>query len=329
MYCVRVQTADGSDRLTWIDLVRGVAIVLVIVLHAGLALDYFASSYPEPIRIFNDVFEPFRMPTLMFLSGLFVARSLAKGTATYFRGKARKIAWPYLVWSILSFIAAGDLGVEALTRMFYNPIETHLWYLWFLAIFYALAWLLRKVPAWIPGAIALGVSQFVPEDFRLEKGFFLFGFFMFGIAYAANRHRVDRWAYSWQAAVLAIALSGAASVLNVNGVKVLYEPAYALCVFGFILLAARIAPHVPRTAARRVFEEVGRNSIVYYVSHLLVIKVVATILSAAGFDSPWLMFPILLLSAFGVGRVIVWSQRVWLARWLFEWNPPHRVRAMP
>ena len=69
-------------RMTWMDLVRGGAIVLVVFWHAASVPDQLLDG-AEPgyyVRKLNAALGPFRIPTLLVLSGLLVERSLAKGT---------------------------------------------------------------------------------------------------------------------------------------------------------------------------------------------------------------------------------------------------------
>ena len=131
--------------MAWMDTLRGTAVLLVILLHASEGLRYYASSLPPLIDNVNQLFEPYRMPTLAFLSGMLLQRSLAKGPARYLRGKAAKVAWPYALWSLIILGVGGSLTVHEVARIVYFP-PTYLWYLYFLLIFYALGLVLRRVP---------------------------------------------------------------------------------------------------------------------------------------------------------------------------------------
>jgi uncharacterized membrane protein YcfT len=310
-------------RQTWMDSLRGTAIMLVVVLHAGLGLGYYATGIPRPIEVFNQFFEPYRMPTLMFLTGILLSRSLAKGTGPYIRGKLRNVGWPYVVWSVIILGLQGDLDLASLARGIYNPVGTHLWYLWFLLIFYGLALLLRWVPTIVPLAVCLVASGFLPEAYRLEKFAFLFAFFLLGHLFAQHREAVARW--SSHRGVLAAAAVAAliASGFNIAGVKVLYEPVFAVGVIGAILLALHFMPLLPAGRVNTLLQFVGRNSIIVYVSHLSAIKIVGTLMGRYGFDNPWVMFPILVAVGLGTGFVLIWaSTRFRAARLLFAWPPP-------
>lgn len=264
-------------RETWMDALRGIAIILVVILHAGIALSFFADGYPVPIRVFNKVFEPYRMPTLIFLSGMLLDKSLRKPAAEYLSGKARTVAWPYAVWTVIALALSNDLTLYALGRAVYNPVETHLWYLWFLIIFYLAARLLRRIPPEVLAAATLVLAVFMPADFRLDKMTFLFSFFMLGAFFSQRRALFERWIQTPQVLIVSGLLAALASGLNVAGVTVLYEPLLAVCVVAALALALRAVPLIPTGRIRGALEYLGLNSIVLYIVHLLAIKIVGTL----------------------------------------------------
>lgn len=299
--------------------------VLVVVLHSGLALDHYSAFYPEPIRVFNDIFEPYRMPTLMFLSGMLLSKSLQRRATVYFDGKLRKIGWPYLVWTVIALTAEGSISLFALGRAFYNPLETHLWYLWFLCIFYAVAWITRGIPPTILATVAIVLSVFAPSDYRLDKMTFLFAFFMLGHIFTVHAEKIAPRLRTPMALLLAGGLAVAASTMNVVGFKVLYEPAFAVCVLGAIAIAMRFVPLITGRV-QAVFAYLGQRSIVLYIVHLLAIKVAGTLLARFGLSNPWVMFLLLVLVGFGSSLLLMWLRdRYAFARVLFEF--PHIRRS--
>ncbi len=71
---------EDRSRLVWIDVARGMCILLVIIFHARPAMQIYApSSLTELFLLdtFNKFFAPYRMPLLMFLSGMMRHKSLA------------------------------------------------------------------------------------------------------------------------------------------------------------------------------------------------------------------------------------------------------------
>ncbi|WP_371029171.1 acyltransferase family protein [Pseudoclavibacter sp. JSM 162008] len=313
-------------RETWMDALRGIAMLLVVLFHAGTGVAYFGDFYPRGIEVFNEIVEPYRMPTLMFLSGMLLYKSLNKRATVYFSGKARKIAWPYFLWSMVGLALAGDLAASYILRIAYNPAETHLWYLWFLLIFYTAAWVLRKVPSIAIALVALAASQFLPEAFRLEKAAFLFAFFMLGSYYSQHRQHINAWVNKPLTITLAVVAAALASYASVEGLKVVYEPLYALGVVGMIAIAMNLVPRIRRGRTRSALEFLGRNSIVLYIVHLFAIRAAGTVMARVDLTNPYLQYPIFV----AIGLVSGLAFILLTIRWprtglLFAW-PTKRER---
>ncbi|MDK6499355.1 hypothetical protein QP341_26160, partial [Escherichia coli] len=76
-----------------------------------------------------QVFQSWRMPMLVFLSGVLLPRSVSKPLGTYYRGKAERILWPFLVWMVVLALATGRPG-SLLSGEFWRGGAWHLWFLW-------------------------------------------------------------------------------------------------------------------------------------------------------------------------------------------------------
>ena len=82
-------TAASGGRIQWMDVLRGIAVLLVVVLH-GADIPYLNGNGVEEWAQVNRYLEPFRMPLLMFLSGILLPRSLAKPLRLYAWGRVRR-----------------------------------------------------------------------------------------------------------------------------------------------------------------------------------------------------------------------------------------------
>lgn len=289
-------------RETWMNVLRGIAMLLVFPFHAGTCVAYFGSPYPRRTEIFNQIVEPYRMPAPMFQSGILLYKfykSLNKSAGVYFSGKASKIAWPYFPWSLVGLALAGDLAVSYILRIAYNPAETYLWYLWFLLIFYTAAWALRRVPSIAIALVALVASQFLPEAFRLEKAAFLFAFLMLGSYYSQHRQRINDWGKKTQIITLAVVAAVLTSYGSVADFKVVHEPLYALGVVGMITVAMNLVPRIRGRRTRSVLESLGRNSIVLYIVDLFAIRTAGTVMARADLTNPHLQYQSSLRSGWG------------------------------
>ncbi|WP_159616232.1 acyltransferase family protein [Arthrobacter zhaoguopingii] len=315
-----------DTRIRWLDSCRGVAILLVIVLHAGEALRITVGPTPG-VDQFNLFLEPFRMPVLMFLSGIMLPQSMARTGRKYFIGKVSKVAWPYVLWSLIILAASGDLGPAAVTQVFYSS-PTYLWYLWFILVFYALAYPLRRVPPLLIAGTSLGISFMLSDGSRPETMAFLLAFFFYG-AWSA-RHPREIAGIIGKPWVLAGggACAVTVGVLNVAGWEVLYQGEFAWGVAGALVIVCWFFPRFPAGRVTAVLEFVGRYSIVFYVAHLGPIMITLALADAIGSTGAWYVLPLLLLVGIGVPLGLAWlySTREHLSvTLLFELPALHRL----
>jgi peptidoglycan/LPS O-acetylase OafA/YrhL len=117
-----------TDRIAFIDVMRTIAVLRVVVYHALLWqwLTWFEA-----------------MPVMFFVSGTLVGRSLAsRSWRSVVSGRVRRLALPLVVY--LGFALAAQLsGLMGSTTI-------HIWYVWtflgFTLISPPLVWLMRRVP---------------------------------------------------------------------------------------------------------------------------------------------------------------------------------------
>lgn len=256
------------------DGVRGLAIVAVVLFHAELVagpLTWLSEVNQELAHV--------RMPLLVGLSGLLLARSLAKGPRRHLAGKVRAVLWPYLVWATLDLthvvvdrlVAREPLPADLARLAVYNPAS----YLWFLAFLFCYHVLATPMPAWlrsVAGPVLVLVGGTI-ESSDLHRFVALAGWFLVGD-----------------------------------------------------LLGRVAGPRVPRSVAAAVGEvrwgvlaRIGRQSVVYYACHLLVMVYVVRLVREAGVDDPRLVVPVAVVVPLAVGAALVRLRR---HRWvdaLFVW----------
>jgi surface polysaccharide O-acyltransferase-like enzyme len=252
--------------MVWIDQLRGLAILLVVAFHGKTVLGRFVEQVPGPVDVVLDFFAPFRIPLLVFLSGMLLGVALSKPPRRYALGKLRRIAWPYVVWSVLFLVVADRLSGGRLLLLVVDA-PPHLWFLTNLLVFYALARLLLAVRC--PLAVAAPVSyalSFVPDGYGLRRALFLFVFFVAGHLYAQHHERLTfRPRRAWLAVSALVATASA--VASAAGADLKYEPELVLAPVSGIVLCLLVAPHGVPARAGRALAYVGRDSIVFYVVH--------------------------------------------------------------
>ena len=92
-----------SSRADWVDYGKGIGIILVVYGHLLSSGFHAGLNIPERFFILSDsIVYSFHMPLFFFLSGLFVEGSFQKrGARNYLFDKFSRIAYPYLIWSVL------------------------------------------------------------------------------------------------------------------------------------------------------------------------------------------------------------------------------------
>lgn len=328
-----------AARFEWMDVLRGVAIVLVVYNHAVLFAGTYEAGAPDVAWVANSVFSPIRMPLLVFLSGLLVAPSLRRGWRRYLEGKIGRVLYPYLVWSVVAIVLLyafqlrdGRIGGAEIAelsewdafRILFHPVE-HLWYLYDLFLFYVIALVVPKIsPLWIFSG-ALVVAAFVPE-FTVRRFLFLLAFFMLGIWFSYQPGLYDaltrpKWV-RWVAAVGCLGVIAAA----VLGIGVRYEVEsvpLAACAIVLAIVAAQRWGALPRLAPLRA---VGRDSLIYYIVHWWATAAGVALGALSG--NGWVAIASGLACGLAAGVVTTWIVRVApVTRFAFE-APPRLMRAL-
>lgn len=257
-------------RIGWIDALRGFAMIVVVFSHAlGVAWRLADPGVPGIVGDISLFFLPFRMPTLMVLSGWMLSRSLARGAVRYADGKVRSLVWPYLVWILVYWVVSSDEAWRSPTGWL---AASWLWFIFYLAIYYAVAPLLVRLPALAVPLLLWAASVLAPgggwTNLLLYGGFFFAGHAAW--VHRARLRRIDRPWVLVSVALVAI-LFGIGVVLGPASPLVPFEYRvdwvllipFTLCGIAAFVLAARRIPD-RRTGALRF---IGRNSVVVYVVH--------------------------------------------------------------
>ena len=128
--------AQITNRLGWVDIAKGICIVLVVLMHATHGVEK-AIGQPTLIDPFIEWARPFRLPDFFLISGLFLAARINKPWRTFLDGKVLHFAYFYLLWThILIALKApgliGDSGVAGLFDLYASIVWRPFGPLWFL-----------------------------------------------------------------------------------------------------------------------------------------------------------------------------------------------------
>ena len=259
--------------MQWMDMLRGIAVLLVVVLH-GADIPYLNGNGVEEWAQVNRYLEPFRMPLLMFLSGMLLPRSLAKPLRLYAWGKFAAILWPLLLWVLLFglFIYRGGFDHPS----FWRSGGDYLWFLTALTICYligvGLKPMVRSSWAFVIAALGLFAAMLLTRHFgEVDLGIatrtlYNGAFFFLG---AACVKAISRWIKTPTIVVLALGLIAVAiSLMGIDDRSLRTGTLYAVpgSVIGIavaIWLASRVRSGAPLT----FLAWIGRSSIVVYIVH--------------------------------------------------------------
>ncbi len=175
-----------EERVHGLDNLRAVAMLLGIVLHAGIS--FMTVPSPWPVRdvarhwsfdVTVGVIHGFRMQLFFFLAGFF-ARLLQERLGAWGFVKQRwvRIGVPFVAGMVMILPMVGVLWFWGAARLAEAPelpferelrarsIPTgHLWFLQYLLVFYgvavAAAWVGRRLPAWLPEVLDRGFERWL------------------------------------------------------------------------------------------------------------------------------------------------------------------------
>ena len=172
-----------GSRLNWVDVAKGLGIVLVVVGHVIRGLvSADLMNWTATARFVDAWIYSFHMPLFFFLSGLFLCRSARRDSLLDFvSDKARVIAYPYIVWSTITVVLKSALGsipnkpreLSDLLLLAYEPIEQY----WFLYVLFVVTTvigaLVRFVSPWLIIVIAMaaypGILPFSTSGTILDR----------------------------------------------------------------------------------------------------------------------------------------------------------------
>lgn len=311
-------------RMQWMDFLRGLSVLLVVVLHANTP-DIAGDSLGWWTEV-NLHLTPFRMPLLMFMSGMLLSRSLAKPLPVYIWGKIAAIAWPLVVWMFLygAFVREG-IGVPN-DLIGYVVTGDYLWFLMSLLLCYGAAMVFKPLLARFPAGHSWGylvvfvamigtyVSTTAVHGGLIGSTFWYGAFFFLG-AWAAPQ--VQRWVkVPWLGILPLLVLTAFLANMGVSdqNLRLGSVTAAAISVMG-IAVILWLAPRLPRRGIVQFVEWCGRSSIVVYVAHFPIIILLRDhVLSGLGLSSG---LYVLLMTVISLAlTVLMVAARPWTS-WLY------------
>ncbi|WP_342150342.1 acyltransferase family protein [Methylorubrum sp. SB2] len=296
---------EESARLAWVDVAKGLCILLVVTMHSTLGTGEVlgGEGFLHTLVAFA---KPFRIPDFFLLSGLFLGRVIDRDWRLFADRRVVHFVYFYVLWVLIQsvfkagLITADAVGAEGklaafgwhLAEAVVVPYST-LWFVYLLAVFSVVTKLLhRRVPPLVTLAVAAGLQMLPPMGLPLllEEfcgryvyffGGYLFAEWIFGFAdrvrARAGLALVGLAVWAVVEAVLVFTPTGMPehpSVAGLPGVSLALGTVGALAIVAFASLMTRAGG--PVTAALRAC---GRNSIVIYLGFFLPMALTRTLIA--------------------------------------------------
>lgn len=293
-----MQDEQNRPRLRWLDIAKGLGIILVVLGHAerGLLHSSLQPCLVSP-AVLDDWIYAFHMPLFFLVSG--IALRLARQTSLWGLLKQRSsvILYPYLAWSVLQGaveVAAapytnGHATVREVLSLVWAP-RAQFWFLYVLFFCTVFCGFLRNARGAalllaLGGACVMGVlAPSLSGIWVLDKIAFNFAFMFIGFVLPTS---VVGWRMSPSTATWSLMLG---SILMVSILaSVVLSQAYELPiarfalawvgVAGMLLISHALDARAPRLADRLAF--VGTKSLEIFLLHV-------TLVAAARLFGFWL-----------------------------------------
>lgn len=291
------------QRLAWPDAAKGLSILLVVVLHGTMWIEYLGAS-SAALTTFNTMFASMRMPLFFCIAGIFGSKWIEADWRTLATSKLSLLIWIFIAWQpvFFAFKYFASLIIPEqhpsllgqLARMIVSPIRPNgeTWFLWALVIYFVLAKAFRRVQPFIHLSIAGFISLLFSGIVRpwlgadtvrlmgtgLEMVVPLYFFFAFGLIL---KHKILELATSlqWQYRVLVLlawaTLAGIAASSGSSrapGVEFMLQ---LLGVGAGIALGTLLKPVI-------WLQRIGQNTLPIYVGHMLFISTAVSLAYAMG-----------------------------------------------
>ncbi len=160
-----IPNSPQVERLRWVDVCKGLCIVLVVYGHISGGVGAAGKLPPDSIWIqIREWVYLFHMPAFFALSGLFAPRS-SLSAGDFLWGRLRTIVYPYVVWTAIFVVVQllmvryvnNPLDRSQALRFLLAPIGYGLWFLYSLLIISVLFYGLGRLRIPAAGMLVLAI----------------------------------------------------------------------------------------------------------------------------------------------------------------------------
>lgn len=336
--------AGDGERVAWVDLAKGLCIIMVVMMHSTLGVEK-AAGETGWLGLVVEFARPFRMPDFFLISGLFLAARIEAPWRLYLDRKVLHFAYFYILWLTLQFALkapglAAELGwsgaLETYFTAFVQPFGT-LWFIYHLAVFFVVTRALKSVPwpiVWI-GAALLQIAPIHTGSVLIDEFASRYVFFYSGYIFASRIFGFARWMDANLGAGLAL-LAGWALI---NGLLVFSGygdwPVVSLALgfagaCGIVAISAAFARLGSRAGLGRAtyagLKWLGAHTIVVYLAFFLPMAVARAVLFKTGIIADIGTISALVTVAGILGPVVLYGFIKWSGRGRFLFERPDWAR---
>ena len=334
-----------KTRIEWLDIAKGLSIILVVVYHTLLYLN-LQDMAPGIYTKISGIMTPIRMPLFFSVSGLLAASAMRATWPDFLRRKIWTFVWLFGIWSTARWlyfryvqtngmVPSEGLDPYQLIEMWWAP-NTGIWFIWALAIFMTATKLLSSAPhiPIIAAAMVLSVLVFgghlTVDLFTHRNVLQYFVFFLFGCWYGKTfatmiTERPLHFAAGGFVAFLLLTLfNGTLQALELGVWAFAASIAGLFWFCGMAVLMSRLK------ALRDTFAYFGRNTLPVYVTHVMLVSGITGLLAfATGPDIAigYIAAPLIVVTAIALSLGIKAGADRSGAGWLYA-PPLRRERAI-
>ncbi|MCA1196349.1 acyltransferase family protein [Sphingomonas sp. R647] len=268
--------AASGARILWIDIARGLGILLVVAGHVERGLVSAGVATASAWAGIDLAIYSFHMALFMLLAGLNVPRTFRRGRGPFLIGKVRSVYHPYLVWSAIQggllLLVSGAANSAAswsdLVQIPWRPIM-QFWFLYVLMA-YLLLVTLTGMQRWLLillGVAAIAANMSLESLSLLNRLLFYLPFFIAGALLGEHLDSVRRPALISLGILTALWAAALALVMPRDPLAHLGLAALPCAVLGTLAILG-LAHHVEGRAAL-LLAWIGQRSLSIFVMHIL------------------------------------------------------------
>lgn len=324
------------ERKQWIDICKGIAIILVVMGHIG-------DAYEGSLRIIHDVIYYFHMPLFMFVGGYLGSGSQKESFKQNCRKKILAYGVPYIVFSVVywifkmlgSAVVNNPTDIKELLLILIYPIS-FMWYIYALLFIVLLVELLKKhfeyykqiillssilcYVVWlllmkIPAFTASALNNLIIVDVIKNYIWYAIGYCVGDRVIKTCKYAMDKKFFAILMPVIGYSILFIVANINIAG------PSLLNFVWGIIGIVCTIVICM-MVEKNEMLEFCGRNTLPIYVLHGTVTSVAQLVFKKAGIEND--IFLITICTLVGVALPLMAYEickKVW---WLDVWFYPNK-----